>query len=148
MNRALSERPRAAQRADHMAKWFVARVLVLAVVVFVAWWWIDPSHALWATLAVLVATCPCALSLATPMALTTATNRLAQLGFLLTRGHVMETLAKASHIVFDKTGTLTVGEPGVDQSAKLVPCRRRSVLVGDRHSVRADQQSSTGEGIS
>lgn len=121
MNRALSERPRAAQRADQMAKWFVARVLVLAVVVFVAWWWIEPSHALWATLAVLVATCPCALSLATPMALTTATNRLAQLGFLLTRGHVMETLAKASHIVFDKTGTLTVGEPVLIHQQDLHP---------------------------
>lgn len=121
MNRALSERPRAAQRADQMAKWFVARVLVLAVVVFVAWWWVNPSHALWATLAVLVATCPCALSLATPMALTTATNRLAQLGFLLTRGHVMETLAKASHIVFDKTGTLTVGEPVLLDQQDLHP---------------------------
>ncbi|MFZ3192389.1 MAG: heavy metal translocating P-type ATPase [Moraxellaceae bacterium] len=111
MNRALAERPRVVQQADQMAKWFVARVLVLAVVVYVAWYFVDPSVALWATLAVLVATCPCALSLATPMALTTATNRLAGLGFLLTRGHVMESLAKATHVVFDKTGTLTQGEP-------------------------------------
>ncbi len=121
MNRALSERPRAAERADQMAKWFVARVLVFAVVVYGAWWWIDPSRALWATLAVLVATCPCALSLATPMALTTATNRLAGLGFLLTRGHVMETLAKATHVLFDKTGTLTQGEPRLTDQQALQP---------------------------
>lgn len=111
MSRALAERPRVVQQADQMAKWFVARVLVLAVVVYVAWYFVDPSVALWATLAVLVATCPCALSLATPMALTTATNRLAGLGFLLTRGHVMESFAKATHVIFDKTGTLTQGEP-------------------------------------
>lgn len=111
MNRALAERPRVVQQADQMAKWFVARVLVLAVLVYVGWYFVDPSVALWATLAVLVATCPCALSLATPMALTTATNRLAGVGFLLTRGHVLESLAKATHVVFDKTGTLTQGEP-------------------------------------
>jgi Cu2+-exporting ATPase len=120
MNRALSERPRAAEQADRMAKWFVARVLVLAVLVFVLWLHIDPSKALWATLAVLVATCPCALSLATPMALTTATNRLAGLGFLLTRGHVMETLAQATHVVFDKTGTLTQGVPRLLSQQTLV----------------------------
>ncbi len=111
MSRALAERPPVVQQADQMAKWFVARVLVLAALVYVGWYFIDPSVALWATLAVLVATCPCALSLATPMALTTATNRLAGVGFLLTRGHVMESLAKATHVVFDKTGTLTQGEP-------------------------------------
>ncbi|MEC7120490.1 MAG: heavy metal translocating P-type ATPase [Pseudomonadota bacterium] len=111
MNRALAERPRAAQRADQMAKWFVARVLLLSVLVYVGWFFVDPTLALWATVAVLVATCPCALSLATPMALTTATNRLATQGFLLTRGHVMETLAKATHVIFDKTGTLTQGQP-------------------------------------
>ena len=121
MNRALAERPRVVQQADRMAKWFVARVLVLAVLVYVGWSFVDSSVALWATLAVLVATCPCALSLATPMALTTATNRLAGLGFLLTRGHVMESLAKATHVVFDKTGTLTQGEPVLIKTDALSP---------------------------
>lgn len=105
--RALSEKPLIAQKADRMAHFFVARVLVLAVLVFVAWQFIDPSKAFWATLAVLVATCPCALSLATPAALTAATHTMAREGFLLTRGHVLDTLAQATHIVFDKTGTLT-----------------------------------------
>lgn len=111
MSRALSERSPVVQQADRMARWFVARVLVLAVGVFVAWWWIDPSRALWATLAVLVATCPCALSLATPISLTTGTRRLAELGVVVTRGHVIETWPKVSHVLLDKTGTLTTGEP-------------------------------------
>jgi Cu2+-exporting ATPase len=110
INRALSEKPLLAQRADKMAHWFVARVLVLAVVVYVGWYFVEPSHAFWAMLAVLVATCPCALSLATPVALTAATNTLAEHGFLVTRGHVLEAVAQATHIVFDKTGTLTEGK--------------------------------------
>lgn len=111
LNRALSEKPHLAKRADELAQYFVAAVLVLSLVVFLAWTWkTDWHHAFWITLAVLVATCPCALSLATPVALTSATNALAEHGFLLSRGHVLETLAAATHIVFDKTGTLTTGQ--------------------------------------
>lgn len=110
MNRAMSEKPQIAQDADKMSRWFVARVLVLSALVFAVWWFIDSSQALWATVAVLVATCPCALSLATPIALTVATNRLAGLGFLATRGHTVQSLSEISHACFDKTGTLTVGQ--------------------------------------
>lgn len=113
VSRALSEKPQVALRADKLARWFVARVLVIAVGVFVAWYMIQPSQALWATVAVLVATCPCALSLATPIALTVATNRLASLGFLATRGHTITTLANVTHVAFDKTGTLTYGQPNL-----------------------------------
>lgn len=113
MNRALSEKPMMAQRADKLARWFVARVLILASVVFIGWYLFDPHRAVWATVAVLVATCPCALSLATPIALTVATNRLASLGFLVTRGHTLNTLANISHVAFDKTGTLTYGQPNL-----------------------------------
>lgn len=119
LNRALSEKPQLAQKADRMAHLFVARVLLLAVVVYAGWWLFDPSHAFWATLAVLVATCPCALSLATPAALTSATNALASEGFLLTRGHVLETLAAATHVIFDKTGTLTEGRLVIRESHAL-----------------------------
>lgn len=113
MNRALSEKPQIAQRADNLARWFVARVLVVAGVVFAGWCWVNPAQAVWATVAVLVATCPCALSLATPIALTVATNRLASLGFLTTRGHTLGTLANITHVAFDKTGTLTYGQPNL-----------------------------------
>lgn len=113
VNRSLSEKPQVALKADKLARWFVARVLVIAAGVFVAWYFIDPSHAVWATVAVLVATCPCALSLATPIALTVSTNRLASLGFLATRGHTITTLAQVTHVAFDKTGTLTYGQPNL-----------------------------------
>lgn len=113
MNRALSEKPKVAEQADKWARWFVARILVLAVFVFIAWYFVDPSQALWATVAVLVATCPCALSLATPIALTVSTNRLASYGFLTTRGHTIQTLAEITHVAFDKTGTLTYGKPNL-----------------------------------
>lgn len=110
LNRALGEKPLLARRADEWAQIFVASVLILSALVFSAWAYIDGwQHAFWITLAVLVATCPCALSLATPVALTSATNALAERGFLLSRGHVLETLASATHIIFDKTGTLTTG---------------------------------------
>ena len=113
MNRAMSEKPKLAQQADKMARWFVARILVLSVLVFIGWYIVDPSQAIWATVAVLVATCPCALSLATPIALTVATNRLASYGFLTTRGHTLQTLAEITHVAFDKTGTLTYGKPNL-----------------------------------
>ena len=113
VNRALSEKPQVALRADKLARWFVARVLVIASGVFLAWYFIEPSHAIWATVAVLVATCPCALSLATPIALTVSTNRLASLGFLATRGHTITSLANVTHVAFDKTGTLTYGQPNL-----------------------------------
>lgn len=113
MSRSLSEKPQLAQKADKLARWFVARVLILAIVVFTVWYFINPTQAIWATVAVLVATCPCALSLATPIALTVATNRLASQHFLTTRGHTIQTLAKVTHIAFDKTGTLTYGKPNL-----------------------------------
>ena len=113
MNRAMSEKPKLAQQADKLARWFVARILVLSVFVFIGWYLVDPSQAIWATVAVLVATCPCALSLATPIALTVATNRLASYGFLTTRGHTLQTLAEITHVAFDKTGTLTYGKPNL-----------------------------------
>ncbi|WP_296403740.1 heavy metal translocating P-type ATPase [Psychrobacter sp.] len=113
MNRALSEKPKLAEQADRWARWFVLRILILSVFVFIGWYLVDPSQALWATVAVLVATCPCALSLATPIALTVSTNRLASYGFLTTRGHTIETLAEITHVAFDKTGTLTYGKPNL-----------------------------------
>ena len=110
LNRAQLEKPRLARLADRVASWFVIALLVVAAGVFLWWWQIAPERAFWVTLAVLVVTCPCALSLATPAALTAATGALTRLGVLTTRGHALETLARVNHIVFDKTGTLTYGK--------------------------------------
>ena len=78
---------------------------------------------LWIVVSILVVTCPCALGLATPAALTTATGRLTRLGLLTTRGHALETLARATDLVFDKTGTLTHGRLSV---RRVVPLGGRS----------------------
>ena len=111
LERAQAQRPRIARLADRAASWFVTRVLLGTMAVAVVWWWIDPSRAFEATLAVLVVTCPCALSLATPTVVTAATALLARQGLLVTRADALETLAQTDHVVFDKTGTLTLGTP-------------------------------------
>ena len=79
LDRAQTEKPAVARAADRVAGWFVGGLLVLATAV--AWWWWqqDPAHAFSVTLSVLVVTCPCALSLATPAALTAATGALTRL---------------------------------------------------------------------
>ena len=109
LERAQSEKPRLAELADRAAQWFLLLVLLSAAVVGLVWWQIDSQRAFWIVLALLVATCPCALSLATPTALTSATGSLHRIGLLLTRGHVLEGLGRIDTVIFDKTGTLTEG---------------------------------------
>ncbi len=110
LDRAQSEKPNLAKFADKSAGWFVLILLIVALLVFIGWYFIDPSRAFWVALSVLVITCPCALSLATPAALTATTGNLTQKGVLTTRGHALETLSKVTQVIFDKTGTLTHGK--------------------------------------
>ncbi len=110
LDRALAEKPRLAVLADRFAAWFVLGLLLAAAATALVWLEIDPDRAFWITVSVLVVSCPCALSLATPAALTAALGRLTRMGLLSTRGHALETLARATDFVFDKTGTLTTGE--------------------------------------
>ncbi len=95
--------------ADKIARQFVLAILVIASLVYLYWHFNSPADAFWITLSVLVVTCPCALSLATPTAITAATSALANIGFLSTRAHTIEALRSVDHVVFDKTGTLTNG---------------------------------------
>ncbi|EAT13712.1 cadmium-translocating P-type ATPase [Bermanella marisrubri] len=120
LDRAESEKPRMAIMADVIAQYFVGAVLILAAIVFTAWYFIDTDRAFWITLSVLVATCPCALSLATPTALTAATGALRKAGVLITRGHVLESLTQSKRIIFDKTGTLTLGQLSIE-SVSIAP---------------------------
>ena len=120
MERAASERPRLVESADRIAGRFVLGLIVLAAVTAATWLWLEPSRALWIFVAVLVVSCPCALSLATPAALTVATGVLARHGVLVTRGHAIEALARADRFVFDKTGTLTYGRMTV---VRVLPLR-------------------------
>ena len=102
-------RPGIARLADRVAHVFVPAVLVTSVATALVWWQIDSSRAFWVALSVLVVTCPCALSLATPAALTSAAGGALRRGLLLRSGHALEVLQRTTHVVFDKTGTLTLG---------------------------------------
>lgn len=107
---ALDDKPAIAEMADVLSRHFILVLLFIAAGVWTFWHFHQPEQAFWVTLAVLVATCPCALSLATPTALTSATAHLTRTGILLRRGHVLDILTKANRIVMDKTGTLTTGD--------------------------------------
>ena len=106
---AQHDRPPLVRVADGHAGAFVLAVLLVAVAATLAWTWIDPQRVLPVVVAVLVVTCPCALSLATPAALAVATGALARCGLVVTRSRAIETAARATHVVLDKTGTLTEG---------------------------------------
>lgn len=130
LDRALSQKPRLAEAADKYASGFVSGMLLLAAPVFAGWWYFtDAYQALWITVSLLVITCPCALSLATPTALAVSTGKLAGKGVLIARGHALEALAAATDVVFDKTGTLTEGKLWVTQT----------LLLGGEHAVQAAQ---------
>ncbi len=113
--------------ADRVAGYFVPAVLGVAVLAFVVWLFAGPSpafvHAVVAAVSVLIIACPCALGLATPMSIMTATGRGAQAGVLVKTAEGLERLAAVDTIVVDKTGTLTEGKPVVDE---IVPAAGKS----------------------
>ena len=177
VERAAEDKPHLVELADRIARHFVVALVVLACATAALWWWLEPARALWVFVAVLVVSCPCALSLATPAALTVATGAFARLGVLVTRGHAIETLARVDHFVLDKTGTLTEGRlslaqilplGGQDQAAVLRlaasleqgsehPLGRALCLAAAGNAVAATSvelpvltqlQSHTGQGVS
>ena len=103
------------QLADRVAKWFVPIVVAVAVITFVAWLMFGPqprfAHALVNAVAVLIIACPCALGLATPMAIMVGVGRGARAGILIKNAEALEVLEKVDTLVVDKTGTLTEGKP-------------------------------------
>lgn len=109
------------QLADRVAAVFVPGILTIAALTFVIWSFIDPDRALLACLTVLVVSCPCALSLATPATLTAAMSRLRQLGIVLTRSSALEEMLRIDRVFFDKTGTLTIHEPSIESIEILDP---------------------------
>jgi Cu+-exporting ATPase len=118
--------------ADVISSYFVPAVVVTAVVAFVAWavWGPEPqlAHALVTAVAVLIIACPCALGLATPMAIMVGTGRGAAAGVLIKNAEALERLEKVDTLVIDKTGTLTVGRPRVALVKALPPFTEDEVL--------------------
>ena len=107
MESASLQKPRLAQLADRVARPFLVLVLLAALLAAVWWWPTDPGHALMVAVSVLIVTCPCALSLATPVAMLSAAGTLARSGVLVRNLQGLEALAEIDTVVFDKTGTLT-----------------------------------------
>lgn len=112
------------QKADQLSGWFVLGVLVAATLTFLAWYPTHPELALSHTIALLVISCPCALGMATPLALTVAMGKAARKGIFIKYDDVLERLEAVDVVVFDKTGTLTHGKLEV------------ASIVGDSASLR------------
>ncbi|MBI3286013.1 MAG: cadmium-translocating P-type ATPase [Burkholderiales bacterium] len=110
MEAAATEKPPLVQLADKHASRFLTVILLLALLTAIVWSQLDPARALWIAISVIVVTCPCALSLATPGVMSAAIGLLAKNGVLVAKGKAIQALATATHFVFDKTGTLTVGK--------------------------------------
>jgi len=113
---AVDAKPPITQLVDRISGWFVAAVLIVALLTYVGWLFIQPDHALWVALSVLVVTCPCALSLATPVALTSSVHGYRSRNMLVSNTAAIAELAEVDTIIFDKTGTLTLGRPSIVRS--------------------------------
>ncbi len=108
--------------ADRVAKWFVPIVVAIAIITFFAWFFVGPqprfAHALVNAVAVLIIACPCALGLATPMAIMVGVGRGARAGVLIKNAEALEILERVDTLVVDKTGTLTEGKPQINSYSK------------------------------
>ena len=129
VDQAQAHRPPIAQVADRIGSRFVAGLLLCAVAVYVFWHFHQPERAFEVTLALLVISCPCALSLSVPAALAAAHGALARLGVLATRPDALETLSEATDIVFDKTGTLSDAQPGLGSVEVFGDLQARDALA-------------------
>lgn len=117
LDSTLSQKPKIAQIADRYASIFVASLLIVTILVFIMWFFkVDANRALWVSVSLLVITCPCALSLATPTALIASAGNLSSNGVLTINSTAIETLAQINDVIFDKTGTLTEGKLQVQQT--------------------------------
>ncbi len=142
--------------ADQVAAYFVPAVITVAIVTAIAWILFGPeprlAHALVNAIAVLVIACPCALGLATPMAIMVATGRAATLGVLFRDAEAIEQLRKVDTLVIDKTGTLTVGRPKLVGLYPLPPFSEKEILqlaasleMGSEHPLAAAVVSAARE---
>ena len=145
-----------ARTADRVASVFVPIVIVLALSAAAAWWWFGAAVAgsdaaarvlaLEALVGVLVVACPCALGLATPVAVVVSSGRLAQRGVLLRSAAALEMLARTRHVIFDKTGTLTMGAPRVVSVAAAVGVSE-SELIGVAAAVELPSEHPVSRAI-
>ena len=132
VKKAQLSKPPIGRLADRVAAVFVPTVIAISIVTFIIWMFVVPhpqaAFALTAAIAVLVIACPCALGLATPIAVMVGTSRAAQLNVLIKNSDGLQTASTLSHVVVDKTGTLTRGAPTVTEIMPLADRKRTRVL--------------------
>jgi Cu2+-exporting ATPase len=146
LDQAQTEKPAITQLADRAASWFVSAVILIAAGVGWYWWQMEPDAWLPILVSVLVVTCPCALSLATPTAISAASGGMLAHGLLSVRSHGLETLARSTHVVFDKTGTLTHGTPALT-STQVLSDRNRDALLGIAAALEAHSEHPAGKAL-
>ncbi|MCS6154216.1 cadmium-translocating P-type ATPase [Shewanella baltica] len=141
---ASNTKPAIALLADKLSRYFSSTILTIATITYLVWHQISPEDAFWVTLSVLVATCPCALALATPTAVTCATAIFTRLGIITRKAGVFEKLPQIKHVVFDKTGTLTCGTLSIGQTQCMADLTKTQALAiaaaletGSRHPIAA-----------
>ncbi|MCL1084816.1 heavy metal translocating P-type ATPase [Shewanella glacialipiscicola] len=141
---ASNTKPAIALLADKLSRYFSGTILTIAAITYLVWHQISPEDAFWVTLSVLVATCPCALALATPTAVTCATAIFTRLGIITRKAGVFEKLPLIKHVVFDKTGTLTCGTLSIGQTQCIADITQTQALAitaaleaGSRHPIAA-----------
>ncbi|MCL1137320.1 heavy metal translocating P-type ATPase [Shewanella pneumatophori] len=165
---ASNNKPKIALYADRFSNYFTAAILLIATLTYLFWYFYSPEDAFWITLSVLVATCPCALALATPTAVTCGTAIMTRLGIITRRSGVFERLPKIQHVVFDKTGTLTLGSLSIAEvelsgelskkealtyiaaleAGSLHPIAKAFTPFFDKSNNVSDRQSIVGNGLS
>ena len=143
IERAGAEKPRIAELADKGSRQFIWSTLIISVVIGLVWLWVDIDRAYWIVISVLVVTCPCALSLATPTALAQATLSLKNRGFVITRGYVLERLASLEAIAFDKTGTLTEGQFRVIKISRTALAKKMSLTDDEILAICAELERNS-----
>ncbi|MBK7582236.1 MAG: heavy metal translocating P-type ATPase [Myxococcales bacterium] len=145
---AAARRAPTALAADRAAGRFVVVALGLALLTLVGWWQIDKTRALENAIALLVVTCPCALGLATPLAVTAAIGKAAGSGVLIKGGDALERLDTPALVVFDKTGTLTEGrlELAAFHGDKALEARVAAVEARSAHPIARAFTRALGEG--
>jgi Cu2+-exporting ATPase len=140
LDQALLAKPIMVSLAEKWTAYFVAFLLFGAFASSAIWLYFDPNRAWTVLVSVLVASCPCALSLAVPTAMAAAQGAVTKLGLLIVRGHVMEGLVKATDLVLDKTGTLTTGQPELQEIINLRAGYRREDALALATALEAGQR--------
>jgi len=140
LDKALHAKPQLVGLAEKWAGYFVVFLMSAAFLTGITWFYLDASRAWEVAVAVLVASCPCALSLATPAAMAAAQGAVTRLGLLIVRGHAMEVLAKSSDLVLDKTGTLTTGRPALKDIIYIRSGMAREAVLGIASAMELGQK--------